>query len=88
MQKYYVRNIKIPILTVFLISKYDKPCSSIASPVCQEGQSERTFLIFPFSIFPLFPIFSLFFSPFSLFSSIFANLSLSLFLLFIILGLK
>ena len=34
---------------------YIRP-SSIANPICQEGQSERTFLIFP-----LFPNFSLFF---------------------------
>ena len=29
--------------------------SSVASPICQEGQSERTFPIFP--LFPDFPIF-------------------------------
>ena len=38
------------------------PCSSIASPTCisQEGQSERTFLIFCL-FFPIFPLFFLIF---------------------------
>ena len=44
--------------------------SSIASPICQEGQSERTFLIFPLFI-NFFLIFALFFLIFSLFSPIF-----------------
>ena len=39
---------------------------SVASPICQEGQSERTF-----PIIPLFPSFSCFFPIFSLFSLIF-----------------
>ena len=42
--------------------------SSIASPICQEGQSERTFPIFAFScncsFFPIFPDFPLFFPDF------------------------
>ena len=50
--------------------------SSVASPICQEGQSERTFLIFAFlpnfflffpnflSFFPIFPDFPLFFPDF------------------------
>ena len=39
-------------------------CSNVASPICQEGQSERTFLILAFSefwffldFFPIFPLF-------------------------------
>ena len=35
----------------------DHGCSSVASPICQDGQSERTFLIFPFSS-PISPFFS------------------------------
>ena len=41
--------------------------SSLASPLSQEGQSERTFQSLPFFlIFPFFPLFSQFFSFFSL----------------------
>ena len=45
--------------------------SSVASPVCQEGQSERTFPIFAFSsrfflVSPIFPDFPLFLANFSL----------------------
>ena len=46
--------------------------SSVASPICQEGQSERTFPIFAFS-----SRFFLFFPDFSWFSPIFGNFSLS-----------
>ena len=51
-------------------------CSSVASPICQEGQSERTFLIFPFlpDIFPLFPDFSLFFLIFGKFFAVMGRL--------------
>ena len=50
--------------------------SSVASPICQEGQSERTFPIFAFSsrYFLFFPIFHEFSPSFSRFS---ANFSLS-----------
>ena len=46
--------------------------SSVASPVCQEGQSERTFPIFAFSsrFFLSFPIFSLFFQIFGKFFTV------------------
>ena len=51
--------------------------SSVASPICQEGQNDRTFQIFAYSSrFVLFlPNFSLFFSLF--FSRFLANSSLS-----------
>ena len=45
--------------------------SSVASPICQEGQSERTFPILAFS-----SRFSLFFSIFTRFSSLFPSFSL------------
>ena len=46
--------------------------SSVASPICQDGQSERIFPIFPFS--SRFFLFLLIFSPiFSLFIPIFGN---------------
>ena len=50
--------------------------SSVASPICQEGQSERNFPIFAFSsrFFLFFPDFSWFFRDFSRFL---ANFSLS-----------
>ena len=48
--------------------------SSVASPVCQEGQSERTFLIFTFS--SRFFFFPRFFLIFSLFPDFLANFSL------------
>ena len=49
-------------------STHDPCSSSITSPICQEGQSERTSLIFPlFSrFFLIFKIFSLIFGKFSL----------------------
>ena len=48
--------------------------SSIASPICQEGQSGRTFLIFAFSSqFFLFFFLPWFFLIFSLFSPTFGN---------------
>ena len=43
-------------------------CSSIASPICQKGHSERTFPIFYFS-----SRFFLFFPDFSLFSPVFVR---------------
>ena len=46
-------------------------CSSVASPICQEGQSERTFLIFPFSS-PISPLFSWFSWFFPIFGTYFA----------------
>ena len=55
--------------------------SSVASPICQEGQSERIFPILAFSsrfflFFSIFfPIFPLYFLIFSLFLSIFDNFS-------------
>ena len=60
-------------------NKLDNHClitSSVARPVCQEGQSERTFPIFAFSsrFFLFFPDFSWFFPSFSRFL---ANFSLS-----------
>ena len=55
-----------------LQSKIDVPISNVASPICQEGQSERTFPIFPV-FFDSFPIFPLFFPIFSLFFPIFDN---------------
>ena len=47
--------------------------SSIASPICQEGQSEKTFPIFPLflNFFPLFSNFSWFSPSFSWFLAIF-----------------
>ena len=47
--------------------------SSIASPICQEGQSERTFPIFPLflDLFPIVPLFFLIFPSFSWFLTIF-----------------
>ena len=47
-------------------------CSSVASPICQEGQSERTFPIFAFSsrFFLCFPDFSLFFPIFCKFFAV------------------
>ena len=49
--------------------------SSVANPVCQEGQSERTFPIFPFlldssSFFTIFPDFPLFFPIFGKFFAV------------------
>ena len=44
--------------------------SSIASPICQEGQSERTFLMFPLFL-DFSPDFSFLFHNFSLFFPIF-----------------
>ena len=46
--------------------------SSIASPICQEGQNERTFAIFAFSswFFLFFPIFSLHFPIFGKFLAV------------------
>ena len=49
--------------------------SSVASPICQEGQSEWTFPILPF--LPNFSFFSQFFPDFLLFFPIFGNFSLS-----------
>ena len=47
---------------------------SVASPICQEGQSERTYPIFAFPIFPLFfLIFCLFFPIFPDFFPIFGK---------------
>ena len=54
---------------------YNEP-SSVASPICQEGQSERAFPILCLFI-PIFPLVSRFFSVFPCFSRFLANFSLS-----------
>ena len=69
----------LPIHSTFLICKCSASWpSSVASPICQEGQSERNFLIFAFSSW-FFQFFSWFFFPdFSTFFPDFlANFSLS-----------
>ena len=55
--------------------KVNIKCSSVASPICQEGQSEITFSLFAFSsqFFVFFPDFSSFFPDFPLFPLIFWN---------------
>ena len=63
--------LKITLVIIYNLQindKLDNRClitSSVASPVCQEGQSERTF-----PILPLFPDFSLFFPIFGKFFAV------------------
>ena len=54
------------LAALWLLSSSTVLSSSVASPICKEGQSERTFPIFPLfpDIFPLFPAFSWFSSSF------------------------
>ena len=52
--EYYVENIillQVHFFKIYLplmLPVHLKTLSGVASPLCQEGQSERTFLIFPF----------------------------------------
>ena len=74
--------LQITLVIIFHLQindKLDNHClitSSVASPVCQEGQSERTFPIFAFSS-RFFLFFTRFFLIFPSFSRFLANFSLS-----------
>ena len=49
------------VIAVLLFFTFFSCCSSVDSPICREGRSERTFPIF--SLFLDFPLFSQFFHP-------------------------